>query len=148
MDDIGRKAFQFFNEIGIIQQLATAAFQAKMPDGLHVSHFSVLNHLVRLKDGVTPLSIANAFQVSKGNMTNTLSVLSKRGLIRLAPHETDGRSKVVYLTDEGRIFQKQAIESLFPTIAALDEKVDWSRVIQIVPELERIRKVLDENRNI
>lgn len=148
MDDIGRKAFQFFNEIGIIQQLATAAFQAKMPDGLHVSHFSVLNHLVRLKDGVTPLSIANAFQVSKGNMTNTLSVLSKRGLIRLAPHETDGRSKVVYLTGEGRIFQKQAIESLFPTIAALDEKVDWSRVIQIVPELERIRKVLDENRNI
>ena len=138
--------FQFFNEIGIINQLATDIFQSNMPDGLHVSHFSVLNHLVRLGDGVTPLKITNAFQVSKGTMTNTLSVLSKRGLIRIAPHESDGRSKVVYLTDEGRAFQKQAIESLVPAIQQLGEKMDWARVVNTIPELERVRKILDENR--
>lgn len=146
MSDTERKVFQFFNEIGIINQLATDIFQSNMPDGLHVSHFSVLNHLVRLGDGVTPLKITNAFQVSKGTMTNTLSVLSKRGLIRIAPHESDGRSKVVYLTDEGRAFQKQAIESLFPAIQQLGEKMDWARVIENIPELERVRKILDEDR--
>lgn len=146
MSETERKVFQFFNEIGIINQLATDIFQSNMPDGLHVSHFSVLNHLVRLGDGVTPLKITNAFQVSKGTMTNTLSVLSKRGLIRIAPHESDGRSKVVYLTDEGRAFQKQAIESLFPAIQQLGEKMDWARVVNTIPELERVRKILDENR--
>lgn len=80
-------------------------------------------------------------------MTNNLSVLSKRGLIRIIPHETDGRSKVVFLTDEGRAFQEKAVASLFPAIAAFDQKVDWSRVIELVPELERIRKVLDDNRD-
>ncbi|MEP3200099.1 MAG: MarR family transcriptional regulator [Lentilitoribacter sp.] len=147
MSETERKVFQFFNEIGIINQLATDIFQSNMPDGLHVSHFSVLNHLVRLGDGVTPLKITNAFQVSKGTMTNTLSVLSKRGLIRIAPHESDGRSKVVYLTDEGRAFQKQAIESLFPAIQQLGEKMDWARVVELIPELERVRKILDENRD-
>jgi DNA-binding MarR family transcriptional regulator len=141
-----RKVFQFFNEIGIINQLATDIFQSNMPDGLHISHFSVLNHLVRLGDGVTPLSISNAFQVTKGTMTNTLSVLSKRSLVHIAPHETDGRSKVVFLTDEGRAFQKQAIESLFPAIQQLDEKMDWARVVELIPELERVRKILDEDR--
>lgn len=139
--------FQFFNEIGIINQLATDIFQSNMPDGLHISHFSVLNHLVRLGDGVTPLSITNAFQVTKGTMTNTLSVLSKRSLVHIAPHETDGRSKVVFLTDEGRAFQKQAIESLFPAIQQLDEKMDWARVVELIPELERARKILDEDRD-
>ena len=147
MSETERKVFQFFNEIGIINQLATDVFQSNMPDGLHVSHFSVLNHLVRLGDGVTPLKITKAFQVTKGTMTNALSVLSKRGLIRIAPHETDGRSKVVYLTDEGRAFQKQAIESLFPAIQRIDEKMDWARVIKTIPELERVRKILDEDRS-
>lgn len=147
MSDSERKVFQFFNEIGIINQLATDIFQSNMPDGLHISHFSVLNHLVRLGDGVTPLSITNAFQVTKGTMTNTLSVLSKRSLVHIAPHETDGRSKVVFLTDEGRAFQKQAIESLFPAIQQLDEKMDWARVVELIPELERVRKILDEDRD-
>lgn len=146
MSETERKVFQFFNEIGIINQLATDIFQSNMPDGLHISHFSVLNHLVRLGDGVTPLSITNAFQVTKGTMTNTLSVLSRRGLIHIAPHETDGRSKVVFLTDEGRAFQKQAIESLFPAIQQLDDKMDWARVVELIPELERVRKILDEDR--
>lgn len=148
MDENSKLVFQFFNEIGIIHQLSTALFQQKMPDGLHVSHFAVLNHLVRVRDGVTPLTIANAFQVTKGTMTNNLSVLSKRGLIRMVPHETDGRSKVVFLTDEGRDFQQKAIASLFPAIAKFDEKLDWERVINLVPELERIRKVLDDNRDV
>ena len=148
MDEKNKLIFQFFTEVGIINQLATAIFQKKMPEGLHVSHFSVLNHLVRVHDGVTPLRIANAFQVTKGTMTNTLSVLSKRNYIRIEPHETDGRSKVVFITDEGRAFQQKAISKLFPAIAEIDEKLDWERVIRIVPELERIRKVLDDNRDI
>lgn len=34
--------FAFFNEVGIIQQLSRALFEARLPDGLTVPHFSVL----------------------------------------------------------------------------------------------------------
>ncbi|MEP3278723.1 MAG: MarR family transcriptional regulator [Stappiaceae bacterium] len=148
MDETGKHVFQFFNEVGIIEQLATAMFNKRLPEGLHVSHFSVLNHLMRLGDGKTPLSLASAFQVTKGTMTNTLSTLSKRELIRLAPHESDGRSKIVFLTDQGRRFHKEAIDSVMPAMIALDEKIDWSKVIELLPELQRIRTVLDANRDI
>ncbi|MGP1394335.1 MAG: MarR family winged helix-turn-helix transcriptional regulator [Inquilinaceae bacterium] len=148
MDDIGKLVFQFFNEVGIIQQLGSTMFNKRLPDGLHVSHFSVLNHLIRLGDGKTPLSLARAFQVTKGTMTHTLATLSKRNLIRLAPHETDGRSKVVFLTEEGRLFHRQAIENLGPAIMALDDKIDWEKVVELLPELRRIRSVLDNNRGV
>jgi DNA-binding MarR family transcriptional regulator len=148
LSENGKLIFQFFNEIGIIHQLSTAIFQAQMPDGLHVSHFAVLNHLVRVKDGVTPLAIANAFQSTKGNITNSITQLSKRGLVRVAPHETDGRSKVVFLTDEGRAFRQEAIASLMPAIAAFDDKINWEDLLPLIPKLETLRKTLDGNRDL
>lgn len=140
-------AFQFFNEVGIIHQLSSTLFNRLLPDGLHVSHFSVLNHMVRLGDGKTPLALANAFQVTKGTMTNTLSVLERRRLIRLVPNETDGRSKLVFLTAPGRIFHKTAIERLGPTFAVLERQIDFDKLIAVLPVLQEMRIVLDRNRD-
>ncbi len=67
--------FALFNEIGIINQLAAALFESRLPPGVLVSHFSVLNHLIRVRDGATPLQLANAFQVPKTTMTHTLAGL-------------------------------------------------------------------------
>lgn len=147
MDDTIKLVFQFFNEVAIIQQLGTTMFNKRLPDGLHVSHFSVLNHLVRLGNGKTPLALARAFQVTKGTMTHTLATLEKRGLIRLGPHEKDGRSKLVYLTDSGRAFHLNAIESLGPAISALNGKLNLQIIAEMLPELQKIRVVLDENRD-
>ena len=140
--------FQVFNEIGIIHQLSSAVFQSRLPDGLHISHFSALNHLVRLGDGKTPLAIANAFQVPKTTMTHTLSVLHKRGLISMAPHASDKRSKLVYLTDAGRQTQQKAIAAMLGPLTQLADNVGGDTLTTILPELERIRKYLDENRGI
>ena len=143
-----RTAFAFFNEVGIINQLATSAFNKRLPDGLHISHFSVLNHLVRLGEGKTPLSLANAFQVTKGTMTHTLTTLRTRGFVRFASHETDGRSKLVYLTDKGRAFREQAIVSLDSAFEALDDVLDIRDLETMLPQLTELRRVLDENRDI
>ncbi len=141
-------AFQFFNEIGIIQQLAATLFNRRLPEGLHVSHFAVLNHFVRLGDGKTPLALASAFQVSKGTMTHTLAALQGRGLIRLEPHASDGRSKLVYLTEAGRTFHLQAIDSLEPLFATLEAELDLDQVIAVLPVLSQVREVLDAKREI
>ena len=138
--------FAFFNEIGIIQQLSRALFEARLPDGLTVPHFSVLNHLIRVEDGRTPLELARAFQTPKASLTNTLAGLEKRNLIEMRPHPTDGRSKQVWITDAGRTFRDDAIGALVPDILAMSDQIDFDVIAELTPKLAEIRKVLDENR--
>ena len=148
MTDDQKALFQLFNEVAIINQLSSALFQARLPDGLHVSHFSVLNHLTRMGDGRTPLAIAKAFQVPKTTMTHTLAVLEKRGLIEMEKHATDGRSKVVRLTDAGRTAHGAAIGSMAAPLARLAHDLDDQDVLEILPALEKLRSYLDANRDI
>jgi hypothetical protein len=61
--------FRLFNEIGIIEQLSRARFEARLPKGVLVPHFTVLNHLMRVEDGRTPLELARAFQVPKTTLS-------------------------------------------------------------------------------
>ena len=125
----GSISFQLFNEIGIIHQLASHAFESALPDGLKLAQFTVLNHCVRLGDGKTPAQLASAFQVTKGAMTNTLNRLLVRNLVTVTPDPNDGRSKRVYLTEQG----KQAEFSEEEFVAAL-------------PFLQSLRKYLDQSR--
>ncbi|MBQ2260553.1 MAG: MarR family transcriptional regulator [Loktanella sp.] len=148
MDDEGRRVFRFFNEIGIINQLAGAIFASRLPDGLHVSHFALLNHLVRLGDAKTPLALASAFQVPKTTMTHTLAVLEKRSAIRLAPNPGDGRSKIVFLTEAGRDLHALSIASMADPIRQITEDLGDGTISDLIPQLEKIRAYLDANRDL
>lgn len=139
--------FSVFNEIGIINQLTRTLFEQVLPDRITVPHFSVLNHLVRLGDGQTPLHLATAFQVPKASMTNTLQGLEQRGLIRLAPNPKDGRGKLVYLTERGRQFREQAIQLLAPHMQVLSERFDVTTLEPVLPVLQNLRQILDEYRD-
>ena len=138
--------FRLFNEIGILEQLSRARLEARLPDGMLVSHFSVLNHLIRVEDGRTPLDLARAFQVAKTTMTHTLAGLEKAGLIAMRRNEDDGRSKRVWITREGRDFRDGAIAAMAPDMDVLSEDFPEDRVREIVPHLEALRKIMDANR--
>jgi len=138
--------FAFFNEIGIISQLGRALMDARLPAGLSIAHFSVLNHLIRVRDGGTPLDIARAFQVPKTTMTHTLSGLEKRGLIEMRPNPDDGRSKCVWLTAAGRSFRDETIISLAPDVEWFTSAIPPDRVAEMVSHLAEVRKLLDDNR--
>lgn len=139
--------FQVLNEIGIIQQLATTEFNRRMPEGLHISHFSVLNHLTRLGDGRTPKRIADAFQVTKATMTHTLSKLEARGFVRIKPNPEDGRSKLVYLTASGKAFQKRALKAIDAPLARMVSDLDMNTVDALLTPLQELRSYLDQNRS-
>ncbi len=139
--------FRLFNEIGIIAQLSRAMMDARLPGGLITPHFSVLNHLIRVEDGRTPLELARAFQVPKTTMTHTLSGLESQGLISVRPNPQDGRSKRVWITEAGRRFRDGAIEALDEDIAALAALVDREEVESLIGPLIEIRKILDAQRD-
>ncbi len=146
-DDPTPLYFQLFNEIGIIEQLTRAIFEEHLPDGFLVSHFAVVNSLVRVRDGRTPLELARAFQVPKTTMTHTLSGLEKHGLIEMRPNPRDGRSKQVWLTKNGDIFRENAIRGLVPAFAEFAEKFPPDVVTGIVPILAEMREYLDAARD-
>ncbi len=139
--------FSLFNEIGIIAQLGRALMDARLPKGLSNSHFGVLNHLIRVEDGRTPLELARAFQVAKTTMTHTLAGLQSQGLIEMRPNSRDGRSKCVWLTGKGRQLRDQTIVDLQPDLNKIVERLPQEKVTALVSELAEIRKIMDASRN-
>jgi DNA-binding MarR family transcriptional regulator len=145
-DDPTNDIFVFFNEIGIIAQLSSTMFNRSLPDGLSVAHFSILNHLVRLGDGRTPIELASAFQVTKATMSHSIDVLLQRGFIRVEKHPGDGRSKLVFLTKAGRAFRERAIVKATGALAGLVSELDTDALADMLPRLRAVRQVLDRNR--
>lgn len=59
--------------------------------------------LAKLKAGPrTPGELADAERIAPPSMTKTVNCLVERGLVTRIDHPTDGRSKLVVLTDDGR----------------------------------------------
>ncbi|MEM7321217.1 MAG: MarR family transcriptional regulator [Pseudomonadota bacterium] len=139
--------FQLFNEIGIIEQLSRTILESHMPDGLIAPHFSVLNHLIRVGDGSTPVAMARAFQVPKTSMTHTLSVLERRGLVDIKANPDDRRSKQVWLTDSGRVLRNDVIESLAPALGRAASDLGTEKLLSILPILTEMRIYLDTHRD-
>ena len=139
--------FRLFNEIGIIGQLSRTLLEARLPPGFVAAQFSVLNHLVRLGDGRTPLAIAQAFQVPKNSMTHSLAVLEREGLIEMRPNPQDGRSKLVFITEAGRQFRQATIDALAPDLARIATAFPPDRLTRLLPDLEALRKFLDADRD-
>jgi DNA-binding MarR family transcriptional regulator len=142
-----RAYFALFNEIGILEQLSRAMFEARLPRGVLVSHFAVLNHLIRVGDGRTPLDLARAFQVPKTTLSHTLALLEGRGWIEMRPNPDDKRSKQVWITAAGRTFRDEAIASLAPDLAAIAAAFPPAELALLLPRLAALRAHLDRARD-
>jgi len=140
-------AFRLLTEIGIIEQLARNRLERCLPDGLKISQFVVLNHLVRLGGEWSPARLANAFQLTKGAMTNTLQRLEKRGLVQVAADPRDGRGKLVSITGAGREMRARCVESIGPLFDDLSSELSTRDLASALPTLERVRKYLDRHRS-
>jgi DNA-binding MarR family transcriptional regulator len=139
--------FALLNEVGIIEQLARNRFDAAQPDGLLLSHFVLLNHLVRVGDGWPPARIASALQLAKGAITNTTQRCEERGLVRVEPDPEDGRGKRVFITLAGRRRRAAAVASATAALAPLLGDLPPGTVDALLPGLRAIRTRLDRARD-
>ena len=139
--------YEVFLEVGIIAQLSRAMLEERMPEGLMQPHFSVLSHLIRVSDGRTPLAIADAFQVPKNTMTHTLKGLESNGLIRLESNPDDGRSKLVYITGQGKKMHRDILNALVPGMKIMASEFDLEKLATTLPTLQELRKYLDKKRS-
>jgi len=138
--------FVFFNEVGIINQLASSSFERVMPEGLTQSQFSVLNNFVRLGGTRTPAQLASAFQVTRGAMTNTLGKLQLRGCVRIVEDTEDRRRKIVSITAKGKALRERAVKATFPVFNEIAGVLSEKDVNLVLPVLQRVRQYLDVHR--
>ncbi|KAJ55988.1 MarR family transcriptional regulator [Actibacterium mucosum KCTC 23349] len=136
-----------FFEAGIINQIGTTFLEKRLSDGLLASHFGVVNHLMRVRDGATPLELARAFQVPKTTMTHTLAGLEKHGFVQMRPNPDDKRSKQVWLTDAGRAFRDETLAAVGPIFAEIARRFDRKDAEDILPTLTAFRQMIDQLRD-
>ncbi|MCG9914961.1 MAG: MarR family transcriptional regulator [Phenylobacterium sp.] len=142
------RLFTLFNEIGIINQLSSTAFERVLPHGLTQAQFTVLNHCIRLGDNKTPAQLASAFQVTRGTLTSTLQRLEAKGFIALVPDAKDGRSKRVLLTAAGRNAAKESIVAAAPILTRAQAALSREEVEDLMPILIKLRIWLDTHRSL
>ena len=142
-------AFELFNEIGIINQLATTMFERVLPKGMTQAQFTVLNHFVRLgHQERSPAQLAFAFQVTRPTMTSTLSRMERAGLILVRADPRDGRGNLVSLTEKGHAMRETCLAAASTLFPILDGLISRNEFDAMMTPLTRLRKALDEMRNV
>ncbi len=142
----GPDVFRFFNEVGIIEQLTRNRLERRLPHGLKLSQFTLLNHLMRLGGEWAPARLARAFQVTKGAMTNTIQRLQALGFVEVLPDPADRRGKRVRITAAGRTAHADALVALGPDLATIEGALGRAGFAAAIPFLVEVRSYLDENR--
>jgi DNA-binding MarR family transcriptional regulator len=135
---------QVFDEIRYIEHLVRTAITRKLPVGLNYPQFEVLNLLFRRGDGSSPVEIAQALQMTKSGLTNTLQRLCARKLVEIEDCPADRRRKRIWLTPVGREAYGQAMGSLRPKIDSLRDGFTEKEFREALPFLRALRTWFSE----
>jgi DNA-binding MarR family transcriptional regulator len=137
-------AFEFFNEIGIIDQLVSTMLTNALPRGMTKAQFTVLNHFVRLNIAEkSPADLASAFQVRRPTITSTLARMESAGLVSIRDDPRDGRGKLVSLTPAGKDMREACILALAKIIPEIEPIISETEMIALLPKLRALRIGLD-----
>ena len=138
-----RLAASLFSEVFIVDQLSRSLISGVLPRGMQISHFSVLNLLAHVGEERTPAQLAEAFHVTRGAMTNTLSRLEWAGHVHIRPDWDDARRKFVSISPAGRAARDAAIAAFMPLIGDMVRAIGSERVRAALPVLRELRQRLE-----
>ncbi|WP_121061418.1 MarR family winged helix-turn-helix transcriptional regulator [Chachezhania antarctica] len=142
-DDLS-SLLDLLNEISVIEQLGGALVEARLPADMIGPQFRVLDYLIRVADGRTPVELARAFQVPKTTLTHTLSRLDNQELVRTLPNPNDRRSKCVWTTEKGRAARDKVADDLTQEMEDILQRFGKSRSAELMVLLEALRDAMAE----
>jgi DNA-binding MarR family transcriptional regulator len=132
-------AVALFSEVFMADQLARNRIARILPKGMELSHFSVLNHLANISDERSPAQLADAFHVTRGAMTNTLTKLEWAGHVHIRPDWDDARRKFVSISPSGRSARDAALAAIAPLIGDVVRAIGPDKVRAVLPILRELR---------
>ena len=132
-------AITALSELLAVDNLIKSNISNKLPNDMELSQFMVLNYFFHLKGEKTPAQLAKIFRVTKGAMTNTIHKLEQKGFIHSRPDWSDGRKKLISLSDSGNTARAAAIKNVSPFFFSLVKSLGQNKLKSIVPILREIR---------
>ncbi|WP_299281556.1 MarR family transcriptional regulator [uncultured Tateyamaria sp.] len=132
-------AISLFSEVLAADQMVRNRLSRVLPKGMEISHFSVLNHLTWHEGERSPAQLAEAFNVTRGAMTNTLNRLEWAGYIHVRPDWDDARRKMVAVSPAGRRAHEQALNAIAPMVGEVIDSLGEERVRATLPILRELR---------
>lgn len=135
-----------FAAVSAAHHAAQRLVEARLPKGLTAPQFAVLERMIRLGEGQTPISIANAFGWPKTSMSHTLAVMEARGLVRLEPNPRDGRSKCLWFTPKGRSLAMLGVTSVEEDLSRIASLAPIEAVTTLAEDLTSLAARLDDQR--
>ena len=143
-DSTQNLAVTLFSEILAVDQLARSSVARVLPNGMELSHFSVLNHLAHVAVEKSPAQLAQTFHLTRGAMTNTLSKLEWAGWVHVRPDWEDARRKMVSISPSGIAARDAALAAIAPVIAQVVDTVGADKVRTALPVLREMRVQLSK----
>ena len=137
-----------FTQIGIIDHRVRNRLERRLPHGLTLAQYGVLNHFARLGPGheSSPHALADTFQVSRATMTGTLRRLAEKSFVDILPHGSDGRRRIVRLTPKGLSAREESLARMEPDIARLRSAFPQRFADDLLVPLTELREWLDADR--
>ena len=135
-------AIMLFGEITAVDQMARTKFSRALPEGMELSHFTVLNHFAGVGGEKTPAQLARIFHLTKGAMTNTLSKLEAAGYVHIRPDWDDGRRKFVSISEAGKKARDEAVRAIAPVFDDIVENLGSEKIRAVLPVLRELRVFL------
>ncbi|MBU2981076.1 MarR family transcriptional regulator [Lentibacter algarum] len=138
-------AIALVSEILSADQLLRNRLSKVLPNGMEISHFSVLTHLEHANSEKSPAQLASTFHVTRGAMTNTISKLEWAGYVHVRPDWDDARRKFVAISPAGIRARNTALSAISPVIAGLVQELGSESVRAALPVLRELRAALERN---
>jgi DNA-binding MarR family transcriptional regulator len=139
-------AVALFSEILTNDQLIRNHLTRVLPNGMEISHFSVLNHLAHISEESSPAQLAKNFHVTRAAMTNTLSKLEAAGYVHIRPDWDDARRKRVSISPAGKAAREVAIAAITPMISEMVGDLGEDKVKAVLPVLRDLRTRLERDK--
>jgi DNA-binding MarR family transcriptional regulator len=110
------------------------------PFGLTFARYEMLMLLLFSRTGSLPLSkVGSRLQVHPASVTNVVDRLEAQGLVRRAPHPSDGRGVLAEITAAGRELAERASDALNEQVFT-EPGLDQARVGDLVDVLHELRR--------
>lgn len=125
----------------------------RMMEGLSVKQWFVLRTLLDMPTQPPPTihEVAAETDTSRQNTAKMLETLQKQGYVDIGPSETDGRSRAVRITAEGRRMTAQSREGsgaffaqLFAGIPGEECATAAKVLMQMAENLDKMKEACDE----
>ena len=127
----------------VYQKVDRASAEHLKGRGFSVAQFDVLAH-VGASEGMTQQELADSLLVTKGNVCQLLDKLEDRGLIS---RRHEGRSNLLFLTDEGRRLFERIVPAHEAVIAERFSVLTEREQTELYELLRKFDRALDQDAN-